>query len=121
MSIALYSRSPVTKELAAMALPRVMKVQQRFEAPEVSDVAAAVEAELLRVGLRDKIRPGASVAITAGSRGISSLPVAARTVAAFVRRAGGAPFIVPAMGSHGGASAEGQLTKIGRASCRERV
>jgi len=109
MSIALYPRSPVSKELAALALPRVMKVRQKFEAPEISDVPAAVEAELERVRLRDKIRPGASVAITAGSRGISSLPVAARTVAAFVRRAGGAPFIVPAMGSHGGSSAEGQV------------
>jgi len=109
MSIVLYPRSPVTKELAALSLPRVMKVRQKFEAPEISDVAAAVEAELERMRLRDKIRPGASVAITTGSRGISSISGVARTVAASVRRAGGAPFIVPAMGSHGGASAEGQV------------
>ncbi len=104
-----YPRSPVTREVAALPLPRVMKARQRFLGPEVADVAAAVHAECERVGLAGRFAPGAKVAITCGSRGISSIARVAAAVAAAVRRQGGEPFIVPAMGSHGGATAEGQL------------
>jgi hypothetical protein len=58
--------------------------------------------------VRERLQPGWSVAITAGSRGIASIPVVVRTVAEYVRAGGGAPFVVPAMGSHGGATPEGQ-------------
>src|SRR5262249_3134177 len=74
----------------------------------VADVAAAVRAELARVGLDQRLQPGWSVAITAGSRGIADIPLVIRTVAEFVRAAGAEPFVVPAMGSHGGATPEGQ-------------
>ncbi|MHB1132518.1 MAG: nickel pincer cofactor-dependent isomerase, group 22 [Chloroflexota bacterium] len=106
-----YPRSPMTPEIAAaVTLPRVMKVRHTFTTPEVTDIAAAVKAELDRVGLAGRFGPGAKVAITCGSRGISSIPQVAAAIVAEVRRLGGEPFIVPSMGSHGGATAEGQTT-----------
>lgn len=91
-----------------MSYPRMLRVRQRFEAPRVTDVAAAVRAELARIGLAEVIRPGESVAVAAGSRGIAKLAIAVRAVVDVVRELGGVPFIVPAMGSHGGATPEGQ-------------
>jgi hypothetical protein len=86
----------------------MLRVRQRFDAPRVTDVAEAVRAECERVGLGARVRPGASVALTAGSRGIANIALGIRTLAEVLREAGARPFIVPAMGSHGGASAEGQ-------------
>lgn len=103
------SRSPVTAELAAQPLPRMLKARQRFRGPEVADVAAAVRQELDRVNLGGRFAPGAKVAITCGSRGISSIAAVAAAIVAEVRRHGGEPFVVPSMGSHGGATAEGQV------------
>jgi hypothetical protein len=67
-----------------------------------------VRAELRRLELAERLQPGASVAITAGSRGIADIDLVLRTVVEVVRELGGVPFIVPAMGSHGGATVEGQ-------------
>jgi hypothetical protein len=83
-------------------------VRQRFEAPRVDDVAGHLEALLADSGLAGRIGPGDRVALTAGSRGIRDLVPVLRTVATYVRSAGGEPFLVPCMGSHGGATAEGQ-------------
>jgi hypothetical protein len=72
------------------------------------DVLAAVADGLERIGLHDLVTHGMRVAITAGSRGIRDLPAVLRATVAAVRTAGGDPFIVPCMGSHGGATAAGQ-------------
>jgi Domain of unknown function (DUF362) len=74
----------------------------------IDNVAATVRAELRRIGLAARLKPGGTVAITAGSRGIADIPLVTRTVVEFVRSAGAEPFVVPAMGSHGGATVEGQ-------------
>ncbi len=92
----------------ALPLPRFFKVRQDLPKDSVNDVAGAVRAELRRIGLGERLGPKASVAITAGSRGIADIPLVIRTVAEFVREAGAEPFVVPAMGSHGGATVEGQ-------------
>ncbi|GGJ03522.1 hypothetical protein GCM10010885_11030 [Alicyclobacillus cellulosilyticus] len=94
--------------LRDIPLPRVVKVRQTFPAPRVADVPAAVRAALARPGLLDRVRPGMSVAIAVGSRGIRHIDVVTREVVAAVRAQGGDPFLVPAMGSHGGATAAGQ-------------
>jgi len=86
----------------------MLAVRQRFDAPRVDDVAGAVTAELSRIGARTRILPGATVAVAVGSRGITNLALVVRTVVAILKDAGARPFIVPAMGSHGGATAEGQ-------------
>src|SRR5437763_9698912 len=81
--------------------------QQLYSAP-IADVPAAVRAALSRGGLERAVRPGQRIAVTAGSRGISNIALVLRTVVERVRELGAEPFIVPAMGSHGGATAGGQ-------------
>jgi hypothetical protein len=87
--------------------PRVVPVRQRFDAAQVDDVAAATTHALQP--LRERVRPGMSVAITAGSRGIHDKPAVVRAAGKWLRSLGAEPFVVPAMGSHGGATAEGQV------------
>jgi hypothetical protein len=91
-----------------LPLPRFCAVHQTLPRQRVADVPAQVRAELARVDLAGRLQPGWSVAITAGSRGIADIPLVIRTVAEVVRQAGAQPFVVPAMGSHGGATADGQ-------------
>lgn len=88
--------------------PLMFRVRQHFEAPRVDDIPATVAAELARLNLGEKIKPGERVAITAGSRGIANIHVVVRGIAQHIRSLKGEPFIVPAMGSHGGGTAEGQ-------------
>ena len=90
--------------------PRWVKVRQRLDATEVSDIAAAIAAEFAKPGIGDAIAPGMSVALTAGSRGIHAIDQIVRACADEIRARGATPFIVPAMGSHGGATVEGQLS-----------
>jgi hypothetical protein len=94
--------------LKGIPLPRMLKVRQKFHAPEVRDVASAVHQAIREAGVLSRISPGDRVAIAVGSRGVADIPVLAREVVRAVQSAGGHPFIVPAMGSHGGATAEGQ-------------
>ncbi|HZS07099.1 MAG TPA: DUF2088 domain-containing protein [Blastocatellia bacterium] len=82
------------------------KVRQHFDCQAIADVEQAV-AEQLGSG-KLQITPGARIAIAAGSRGVANIARITRAVAAAVKSAGGDPFIFPAMGSHGGATAEGQ-------------
>jgi hypothetical protein len=92
-----------------MDFPLFYRVKQNLECPVINDVEGAVRAALSSLRLSERIRPGARVAITAGSRGIANIPLILKTVVQVIREAGGEPFLVPAMGSHGGATAEGQL------------
>lgn len=92
-----------------MDFPLFYRVKQNLECPVINDVEGAVRAALSTLRLSERIRPGARVAITAGSRGIANISLILRTVVQVIREAGGEPFVVPAMGSHGGATAEGQL------------
>lgn len=91
-----------------MRYPRMVRIRQRFERPLVENIPAAVRQSLDRLNLKERIRPGQSIALTAGSRGIANIPVILRSTVQFLRDLGAAPFIVPAMGSHGGGTAEGQ-------------
>ena len=88
--------------------PDIFRVRQHFERPRVEQVAQEVEHQLARLDLGRKIRADQTVAITAGSRGIANIRLIIKAIADHVRRLGGRPFIVPAMGSHGGGTAEGQ-------------
>jgi hypothetical protein len=90
--------------------PRMLPVRQKFDAPQVRDVAAATREAL--EPLRGRIIPGMSVALTAGSRGIHDKPEVLRATGAWLRSLGAEPFVVPAMGSHGGATAEGQVEML---------
>lgn len=95
--------------LERVALPRWAPVRLTHDAERLADVAAAVAEQFQRTGIGDLVRPGARVALTAGSRGIDRIDQVVAATAVEVKRRGGEPFIVPAMGSHGGATIEGQL------------
>ena len=98
--------------MTTIEFPRLFRVRQRFERPRVDDVAAEVEAQLARLRLAERIAPGESVAISAGSRGIANIDTIIRATVEHLRKVGAKPFIVPAMGSHGGGTAEGQRAII---------
>ncbi|MGE5620386.1 MAG: lactate racemase domain-containing protein [Sphingomonadaceae bacterium] len=89
-------------------IPRFRRIHQSFPRPRVADIPAAVAQAMDSVEGRARLGDGKRVAITAGSRGIASIPEILAAVVAQVRRYGGSPFLVPAMGSHGRATAEGQ-------------
>lgn len=90
--------------------PRLVPVRQNFDAPRLEDVAAATAQAL--EPLRASITRGMTVAITAGSRGIHDKPEVVRAAGEWLRSLGAEPFVVPAMGSHGGATAEGQVEML---------
>jgi hypothetical protein len=90
-----------------MALPLLARVTQQFDRTRCADPCGAVAAGL-RATLAGKLRPGAQVAVTAGSRGIQNLVAMTHAAVDTLKALGAAPFIVPAMGSHGGATDEGQ-------------
>jgi Lactate racemase N-terminal domain len=89
--------------------PRVFRVRQSFENTQVTDVAATTFQELAKLKLSERVKAGQSVAITAGSRGITNIPLILRATVDYFKSIGAKPFITAAMGSHGGATAEGQL------------
>jgi hypothetical protein len=102
--------------LKDVALPRMAPVRQLFDGTEEKDVAGAVLAEIAKPGIAERIRPGMTVAVGVGSRGLAELPTLVRATVEGLRARGAEPFIVPAMGSHGGATDEGQaalLAKLG--------
>ncbi len=85
------------------------KARQIFNHPTVEDVAGEIRAQLISASLGEKVKLGQRIAVTAGSRGIANIVTILRTVVEELRAAGAEPFIVPAMGSHGGSTPEGQL------------
>jgi hypothetical protein len=90
------------------AYPAMVKVKQDFRAPKVANVASETAAQLSRKQIVGRISPGSKVAIAVGSRGIADLATIVGVITREVKLAGGDPMIVPAMGSHGGATARGQ-------------
>lgn len=93
--------------LANTALPPMALAVQNFSAEKIVDCEAVLIPMLEPFAA--KIRPGMKVAITAGSRGFAGFAEILRILVQFVKNHGGQPFVVPAMGSHGGATAQGQL------------
>lgn len=90
----------------------LLEVEQHFNAPRIDDVPAAVRAALRGSRPMQRIRPGMRVAVGAGSRGVTNLPAIVRTVVEEVHAIGADPFVFPAMGSHGGATAPGQIEML---------
>ena len=100
----------VSRLLKDVPLPRMFRAAQSFDGMhlERDQIRQAIFDEIETSGMGERIRPGMRIAITAGSRGIRNVDEITRSVAACVRAHGAEPFIVPAMGSHGGATAQGQ-------------
>jgi hypothetical protein len=92
-----------------MNFPKMIRVRQQLVAPTLPDVRATVRAELHKLNLAARVKAGQRIAIPAGSRGIANIVTILETVVQEMQALGLSPFIFPAMGSHGGATAEGQL------------
>ncbi|WP_226574843.1 nickel pincer cofactor-dependent isomerase, group 22 [Acuticoccus sediminis] len=91
-----------------IALPKMVRVRQKFADDHIADVAGAVLQGLRKPEIAGRVTPGMSIAIAVGSRGLADLPILVAATVKGLKEAGAEPFIVPAMGSHGGATAEGQ-------------
>ncbi len=100
-----------------VTLPMMHRARQRFDGPVLEDIEGEVARQVRRFG--DRITPGMRVAITAGSRGIANIPRLVKAVGDEVRELGGAPFVMPAMGSHGSATAAGQIEMLGELGVTE--
>ncbi len=98
---------------------KVLAVQQRFDAPQVPDVTAATRAALENSGLLARLMTGKTVAIGVGSRGIANIPTIVRAAVDRLKEAGLQPYAVPAMGSHGGATADGQREMLAQLGVTE--
>ena len=112
-------RTAIERILEGVPLPDVVPVRQQFPDSPIDDLTAAVEEALAAGGLPDMVRPGQRVALAVGSRGLANLPELVRLLAAAVRRLGAEPFAVPAMGSHGGATADGQVRLLAKMGVTE--
>jgi len=91
-----------------MTIPKMIQVTQNFPPSKKLDIAAVVRERFAKSGMLEKIRPGMRIAVGVGSRGISNMASIVKIVVEVLAGAGAKPYIIPAMGSHGGATAEGQ-------------
>lgn len=92
-----------------MSYPKLVRIRQQLDDTRIDDIDAVIHSEMEKSHLSAKIKHGTKVAITAGSRGITDIVPITTSIARKVRSWGGRPFVVPAMGSHGGATVSGQL------------
>jgi hypothetical protein len=100
-------------------LPPMARIRQDLPSDHITGVAADVRTKLLEAGLAQRIAPGHQIAITGCSRGMGGLLESLRGIATMVKECGGVPFIIPAMGSHGGATPEGQTEILRRLGVTE--
>ncbi len=91
-----------------MSFPMIAKVRQSVPQPQVADIPATVRRLIGESRIRERVPAGGTIAVGVGSRGITSIPIVAKATVEALKGLGYRPFIVAAMGSHGGATAEGQ-------------
>jgi len=102
------SRSPEFTRRDAK-FPKIRCISQKINLPKIDDLKKSILDNIREFGLGNYIKEGEKVAITASSRGIKNQDIILKTIISFLNQLGGKPFIIPAMGSHGGGTAEGQL------------
>ncbi len=95
-----------------MDFPRMIPIRQIFDRTRIEDVETELASRINASGALSRVRPGMRVAVTAGSRGVNRIPRILKTVIGLLREAGARPFIIPAMGSHGGGTAQGQVEML---------
>ena len=109
-------KRPLVAELVrGTKVPKMFRVKQSFPRPRIEeeDIPGIIQRLLSEEKFACRVKPGMRIAITAGSRGIANVALTTKCLVDFVRAKGGDPFVVPAMGSHGGATAEGQKELLG--------
>jgi hypothetical protein len=92
--------------------PLMFRLKQTFRRSAIADLSSAIEAELASLFLAKKVRPGASIAIACGSRGIANHAVILKAVVDHFKSLKARPLLVPAMGLDAGGTAEGQLRAL---------
>lgn len=105
--------------LRDIPIPDLIHVKYTFKGNSQCNFKQILNEQIINKRLLHNITPGANIGITAGSRGIANLPAIIKEVAQKVKQAGATPFIFPAMGSHGGATAEGQLHVLNKLGITE--
>lgn len=100
--------SVLRKVLEDIPIPQMVRIRQKFDATALGNPIGVLRKELQKPGTIDRIQPGQQVAVAVGSRGVANIDQFAKTTIDAIKEAGGMPFIVPCMGSHGGADAGGQ-------------
>lgn len=98
--------------LKDIPLPKMVKVKQNFSTEKIENLEHALKEKLEQEHIREKVKPGMEIALAVGSRGMDRLPEITAVTVQFLKDLGAKPFIVPSMGSHGGASAEGQIAVL---------
>jgi hypothetical protein len=88
--------------------PKMFKIRQKINAPRVENIERRVNELLDQFEIQKKVKRGERIALTAGSRGIKDKPRVLKTIVERLKDLGASPYLVPCMGSHGGATAEGQ-------------
>lgn len=103
-------RPLVSTLVSDVPLPKMFRVRQHFPRPRipVEEIPKIIEAMLSEEKFSSQIKPGMRIAITAGSRGVANVALITKCIVDFVKQKKAYPFVVPSMGSHGGATAEGQ-------------
>src|SRR3954471_5274162 len=105
--------------LPRRSLPPLARVRQQLPTEHIEHVAEDVRGKLIAWGIGSRVRSGDRVAVTAGSRGIGAFFELLSGIVEAVKVCGARPFVVPAMGSHGGATAEGQTEILRRLGITE--
>lgn len=106
------NRQKIHDLLKDYPIPKMIRIRQNFERTALTDIPGEVRRELEQEKILEAVRPGMRIAVTVGSRGISNLKTIIRELCEILKERGAKPFIVPAMGSHGGATAEGQRSIV---------
>jgi hypothetical protein len=92
--------------------PKMLAMEQSYPPSPALDFPPLLEQQFTQTGLRDQIKPGMRIALGVGSRGITNLKDIVKATLGVLTRAGARPFIIPAMGSHGGATSQGQIEML---------
>jgi hypothetical protein len=90
-------------------IPRMIEVRQSYPPSKQLDFPTLIARQFAETGVEKKIKPGMTIAVGVGSRGISNLKEIVQATIAVLKSAGARPFVIPAMGSHGGATPAGQI------------
>ena len=113
--------STIDRLLEGIPVPRVVKIRQDFERPVIENVEAAFLERLCSSRVLERVTSGMRIGVGVGSRGISNQPVMVRILIEHLKARGAQPFIFPAMGSHGGATAAGQQDLLARMGISEQT
>ena len=100
--------SVILNILKDIPLPKMVRIRQKFDDSYLENLTEKLQEELQKPGCLEKIKPGQDVAVCVGSRGVANIATVTKTVVDALKEKGAKPFIVPCMGSHGGATAQGQ-------------